>query len=991
MTERVHKSLIIIPGYPDMLSKFYVDRVDCAGCRLTQQRERHLKASAPSRGGPAVGGSNRGPLQPSTTGYSYFGERFDSDICTTMPASWPHRFTCMTNFCDRHTAEFFLAFMVAPSSAEVVGALSGLEDRVKHRLRDGKVTLWYTDNDMAFEGAMKTEVAQELIARFAERVPHESDTNPVAERMWGTVEPGIKRCLGFADKAPSCLWSWAAAQMEHVLYFISTRAHEPPKSPYEFSHPDGEPADMSWAEPMFCDVVVHLAKRDVDNKLSYSSAEGTYLGHDFKRSCQIVYLPSLQRIGHFHVRMWIRGSFENCKGITADTPVQYRDPDDLFYSEATAAYVPGRYAFKRTADTGSVANDVASAARIQAGVEQLLSTDPAEVEAALVEELIEENRELESRLNHVRVDTDFEVVLIGSEVARAAVSSHSKLVKIETLGEAMASPHWLMIKAGMEDEIAGKVANGFAKVVKDEGQRRVKVKWVINIWLAEDGSITKVKCRLVGCGYSQVKGEDFDKTSAPTLPGPSYRLFCSLVADEDLETDQIDAIKAFTQADLDYVIHSNMPDGFAIEGHLLELCKGLEGLKQCANLWFKKNRWAWNKCNMFADELIDPNFFTYNGPLTIAAVVFVDDVGAAFLAAQREQYLRVRVEYSKLIRIDSPGPDLTVPISTFIGTEWERDRQARTLKITQKGYCSKLARRFDGKLTMNEMPFGATKSKRDDFENMPTGTEETAIDRLVYLEATGSIGWPAVMTRPEIAYTYSVLSSFSMHPLQVHYDACLHTIGYLVNTANLGIVYGGRLIVPLGLSVMPTGFDASSGLWGSTDSSFGKKPRPHGGHAAFRCNGCILWSAKAMKIIVDSTCESETAQGSKASKDMMFLKALLRGIRRPVFCPVTITGDNSAMHALVEKDGASHRTRYFERATMFVKWAILKFIIVLSLVRSEKCVADIFTKAVDQDTFLRMRSVLLNSANDGESTAAVARARRLIVSLGHTMKRVVGV
>ena len=38
-----------------------------------------------------------------------------------------------------------------------------------------------------------------------------------------------------------------------------------------------------------------------------------------------------------------------------------------------------------------------------------------------------------------------------------------------------------------------------------------------------------------------------------------------MVAEEDLETDNLDAIKAFTQAVLDTELYSNMPVGFAIE------------------------------------------------------------------------------------------------------------------------------------------------------------------------------------------------------------------------------------------------------------------------------------------------------------------------------------------------------------------------------------------------------------------------------------------
>ena len=53
-----------------------------------------------------------------------------------------------------------------------------------------------------------------------------------------------------------------------------------------------------------------------------------------------------------------------------------------------------------------------------------------------------------------------------------------------------------------------------------------------------------------------------------------------------------------------------MPDGFSIPGYVLLLLKALEGIRQGAALWFKKNKWAWNKCGLFADQS-EPNHYTH--------------------------------------------------------------------------------------------------------------------------------------------------------------------------------------------------------------------------------------------------------------------------------------------------------------------------------------------------------------------------------------------
>ena len=115
----------------------------------------------------------------------------------------------------------------------------------------------------------------------------------------------------------------------------------------------------------------------------------------------------------------------------------------------------------------------------------------------------------------------------------------------------------------------------------------MKSKWVFDVRVNADGSIRKIKTRFVGCGYSQVEGRDFDTVYAATPPAFTIRWFFSTIAGEGLDTDHIDAVKAFTQAELDRVLHCEMPDGFAIPGHVLLLHKALEGIRQGANLWAK--------------------------------------------------------------------------------------------------------------------------------------------------------------------------------------------------------------------------------------------------------------------------------------------------------------------------------------------------------------------------------------------------------------------
>ena len=155
-----------------------------------------------------------------------------------------------------------------------------------------------------------------------------------------------------------------------------------------------------------------------------------------------------------------------------------------------------------------------------------------------------------------------------------------------------------------------------------------------------------------------------------------------------------------------------------------------------------------------------------------------------------------------------------------------------------------------------------------------------------------------------------------------------------------------------------------------------------------RVNGPLAWSAKAFKTTVPtSTAEAETAQASRATKDLIFAKGLAKGTKRAAMGPSALLVDNSALTDHVEKEGPSHRTRHFERATMIVKWAVLKMLISLKLIGTDYMIADIFTKAVDKDTFLRLRNNMINASNDQYARLSFVKASRYIQAASEFLSR----
>ena len=535
----------------------------------------------------------------------------------------------------------------------------------------------------------------------------------------------------------------------------------------------------------------------------------------------------------------------------------------------------------------------------------------------------------------------------------------SDLAKIKTVAEAQASSHWPMFKAAMEDEIHGKFAGAAAWSVvlrPADGTQVHKSRWVFAIKLNDDNSIREIKARFVACGYTQMKGRDFESVFAATMPGVTLRVLCALINEEDLETDHIDAKKAFTQADIDFEVFVEMPEGFEVKGHVLLLHKALEGIKQGAHLWFELNRGAWLKLG--AKSWLNETNLYYHEAMGLRVGVFADDTLAAYPIEELYAYKRIKKEYAKLIKIGTQ--DEITPAVKFTGVQLERNRKLHQLKIHQERYIEQMAESMKGLIVKQDMPHGGAKKERDTFDQMLDDKTSPSIDKTELLKVMGKLVWPVSMTRVDAAMETSVICSCVSDPRQVHLDAAYVVAGYLWSTKSLGITYGGKLAIPYGLSEMPHGFEESNGLYTAHDSSWGKRAHPLGGYIVMYQNGAVDWSAKLVKIVPDSSCEAETAVGSLAAKGTCFIRGLLAFHRKPTKAPTPMLGDNEAMHSLVTQEGASVRTRYYERATMLIKRAVMMLILAPLLVNTRFMIADMLTKALEKSSFIRFRNVAMN-------------------------------
>ena len=105
------------------------------------------------------------------------------------------------------------------------------------------------------------------------------------------------------------------------------------------------------------------------------------------------------------------------------------------------------------------------------------------------------------------------------------------------------------------------------------GRKAIKCKWVFETKHDSDGRLVRHKARLVIKGYSQRKGVDYEETYAPVVRYSSFRYLFALAVKHNLNVDQMDAITAFLQGELEEDIYMEQPPCFIDLKEKSKVCK----------------------------------------------------------------------------------------------------------------------------------------------------------------------------------------------------------------------------------------------------------------------------------------------------------------------------------------------------------------------------------------------------------------------------------
>ncbi len=279
-----------------------------------------------------------------------------------------------------------------------------------------------------------------------------------------------------------------------------------------------------------------------------------------------------------------------------------------------------------------------------------------------------------------------------------------------------------------------------------KGQKLLKNKWVLKRKRSQEGLIERYKARLVAKGFTQTKGVDYDEVFAPVARHATLRALLALAAVEDLEIEQVDVKTAFLNGPLEEDLYMEAPPGYDFGGKVLKLKKALYGLKQAARAWNQELVRVLAR-HGFEASIADASLFVLmrEGRRSFL-LVYVDDGLAVGNKADVCEIIRILEEKFDIRRLGAAA--------FFLGLEIVRDRQARTILLSQQKYVLTILEKTglaESNARSTPMPVNLKLSKEgDDYMEHP----ET------YAETLGMLLYLSPCTRPDLAFSVGLLARF---------------------------------------------------------------------------------------------------------------------------------------------------------------------------------------------------------------------------------------
>jgi len=454
------------------------------------------------------------------------------------------------------------------------------------------------------------------------------------------------------------------------------------------------------------------------------------------------------------------------------------------------------------------------------------------------------------------------------------------------------------------------------------GARIYKPQWVFKI--KADNSH---KARLVVSGWGQVPGKDCGNTYAPVCRLQSVRMVLAIAAEMDWEVVQLDVNTAFLYAFLEEDVHVEAAPGYEKMDKdgvplVMKLHKSLYGLAQSPGNWFKTidpELVALGFVPLKSDTCV--YIYRKNG-VVIILTLYVDDL--LLVGADIQVIESIKQKLMKRFKMTDMGD-----VSLVLGMQVRRDRQQKTITISQENYTRSILEKFG---MADCKPVSTPGFGQELSTNQPEQTLLNEEETQRFQAITGSVMYLAQITRYDVMYSTCQLARAMSKPSKVHMGAAKHLLRYLAGTLDFSLVYkkGGFKL---------TAFSDSN--WGNNPDN-GKSTSCY---IMMFCKAPVSFRSGVQSLTAMSTMEAELVAAALAIKEAVFCSNMLieLGFGKEVE-KVPLYIDNTATLHVIGNRAYSSRTKHIALRFFYIRELVSEGKMTIHYVSTEDNLADIGTK-----------------------------------------------
>ena len=270
-----------------------------------------------------------------------------------------------------------------------------------------------------------------------------------------------------------------------------------------------------------------------------------------------------------------------------------------------------------------------------------------------------------------------------------------------------------------------------------EGANIMDSMWVYDIKWDGEGNRIKDKARLVGKGYTQQLGVDYNETWAGVTRLESVRMTAAIAAKYDLKLWRIDFVGAYLNSLTKEDIYMKQPEGFVepgFEDYVCKLVHTIYGTMQGAHDWYETLTATYDKLG-YTTSRADPcvRYKSEGRDYTITDT-YTDDVFGA--SKSDEEIERRKNEMGREWEIKDVGKN-----EYFLGMRVQQDLDAGTIRLTQRPYWEHVINRFDlAHVTPRNVPLPVGLILENNMSPKTESEKQQMLDKQ-YRPILGSIMW----------------------------------------------------------------------------------------------------------------------------------------------------------------------------------------------------------------------------------------------------------